>query len=445
MAIDTRERSAIEPDSNGHGHQNGNGHDAANSTGVVRPPNYLGRSIRVVGPQESPDPHDDPHAKNRRGELGKTVQNYYFNRFLKDPLNRMGHNVANNDAKAVLGAVISRGSKGKANPERVSVDPVAMTKHIKKIGKLFGFADVGIAPTLPEFVYKGGARRTEDEHMITAQTGETPESIAQKYPYAVCFYWAWDDGMVRAHRSFISDANYHFNGLKADVAQNNFAGYVRELGFSAVQGAINAMPMMLAAGLGELGRNGMIITEKHGSRHHPRVFLTDMPLVVDKPVDFGVSDFCGICKKCAVACPTNSISHDEKKVINGVEKFAINWKTCYSIRPHVTNHWLNCFTCIAVCPWTKPNVWWRTATVLALKYTPIPLRPLLIKPLIKIDNMGWGELPRKRIKWLGYDTARGGEDLGCTVGGCSCHEGEQLPDVGQYYPLKENARRFHKN
>src|SRR5918992_1334785 len=93
----------------------------------IRPEHYLGRSIRVIGPQESPDPHDDPHAKNRRGELGKTVQNYYFNRFLRDPLNRMGHNVANNDWRNVLGAVLSRGQRGVTNESKVAVpDPVAM-------------------------------------------------------------------------------------------------------------------------------------------------------------------------------------------------------------------------------------------------------------------------------------------------------------------------------
>src|SRR5439155_26166778 len=154
----------------------------------------------------------------------------------------------------------------------------------------FGIDAVGIAPTHPEFVYKGGARRTEDEHLVTAATGETPENIARKYPYAIVFLVAWNDEMVRAHRHTIADTNYHINGLRADVAQNNVAGYVRELGFEAVQGAANPMPMALAAGLGELGRNGMIISEKNGARHHPRVILTDLPLVADKPIDLGVSD-----------------------------------------------------------------------------------------------------------------------------------------------------------
>src|SRR5438552_13442583 len=131
MAIETRDRAAQKPQIDVEVEEL--------ISSAVRPEHYLGRSVRVVGPQESPDPHDDPHAKNRRGELGKTTQNFYFNRFLKDPLSRMGHNVANNDAKAVLGAVLSRGAKGVVNTEKIgNVDPVAMTKHIKRVAKAMG-------------------------------------------------------------------------------------------------------------------------------------------------------------------------------------------------------------------------------------------------------------------------------------------------------------------
>ncbi len=34
-----------------------------------RPPDFMGRSVRVVGTQKSPNPNNDPHAWVRRGEL----------------------------------------------------------------------------------------------------------------------------------------------------------------------------------------------------------------------------------------------------------------------------------------------------------------------------------------------------------------------------------------
>jgi epoxyqueuosine reductase QueG len=56
-----------------------------------------------------------------------------------------------------------------------------------------------------------------------------------------------------------------------------------------------------------------------------------MPLEADRPVDFGLQDFCRACKKCAVECPAQAISHDdEKTVYNGMR-----------IRANVLQLWYN--------------------------------------------------------------------------------------------------------
>ena len=405
-------------------------------------PVYLGRSARIVGPQQSPDPREDPHAKTRRGDLGVPLQNFYFNRFMRDPLNRVGQSIPNNDWKNVLTATMGRAPQGEVNPVKVPVsDPAVMTKHIKSVAQAIGADAVGVAPTIAEYVYQGG-RRTEEEYRIES-AAETPEEIARKFPYALCTLVAWPYEMNRAHRSPIGDASYHFGGnQRGQVVHQTLAGYIKELGYEVRQGAINTMPMMILAGLGELGRNGLIISEKFGARVQPHVILTNMPLVPDKPVDLGVSDFCQICRKCAVSCPTNSITHGDKTIINGVEKYAINWKTCYSLRPHMVQFWHNCMTCVASYPYTKPNVWWHSLTLRTLKSWPIPLRPWLVRTLIWIDDTIWGKIPRPRVKWLGYDTGREPGQQGCTVAGCSCQKGEETSEVGFYPPLKENARRF---
>ena len=159
-----------------------------------------------------------------------------------------------------------------------------------------------------------------------------------------------------------------------------------------------------------------------------------MPLVTDEPIDIGVSDFCQVCNKCATACPTNSITTKGKEVVNGIEKYKINWETCYRLRPHVVEYWSSCLTCVAVCPYTKPDVWWRTVAIKAIKWTPIPLRGLVTRPLKWIDDVFWGKLGRKRVKWMSYDS-----------GSLKLPDGTQVgtdDDTGYYYPLKENARRF---
>jgi epoxyqueuosine reductase QueG len=50
-------------------------------------------------------------------------------------------------------------------------------------------------------------------------------------------------------------------------------------------------------GLGEMGRFGYRITNELGPWVRIFAVTTDLPLVANNPVDIGVEDFCGYCKK----------------------------------------------------------------------------------------------------------------------------------------------------
>ena len=103
----------------------------------------------------------------------------------------------------------------------------------------------------------------------------------------------------------------------------------------------------------------------------PDPIMTDLPLVGDEPIDIGVDDFCKVCRKCANTCPTNSIPVGDKVVHNGVEKYKINWLTCYKLRPYVHDHWGSCLTCATVCPYTKPNTWWHNMATVFVALLPL--------------------------------------------------------------------------
>ena len=51
------------------------------------------------------------------------------------------------------------------------------------------------------------------------------------------------------------------------------------------------IPMAVDAGLGELGRNGLLLTEKYGPRVRLCKVFTDLPLEPDEPIDLGPSIF----------------------------------------------------------------------------------------------------------------------------------------------------------
>jgi reductive dehalogenase len=430
---------------NGHGDSNGNGHSSDTSEYP-----YLGRSARVVGRWESVDASNTPHEKNKRGELGKPLFNWYFNRTPKDALSRISFPQSAADKRHTLQNAVGRAPKGKVNPERIEVtDPESLTRHIKRVASFFGADVVGIAPVHPSMIYSG--RGAPDDGTGAQEGGGSKvdsTELARKYPYAICLSTAWDYNLIQAHRHHIGDHAYHFSQSKLQLVYANVASYIRELGYEAIQNRVQCMPAALAAGIGELGRNGMLITEKFGARIHlGDPILTNMPLIPDKPLDIGVEDFCQVCRKCATTCPTNSISMEGKVVHNGVEKYKINWETCYRLRAYVLDFWEVCLTCVTICPYTKPNTWWRTMAVESLKRTPFALRPLAVKALKFLDDTFWGTVPRRRVQWLDYDSGilPVKKEHGTTNGHDHGAHG-QAPDpnskVGYYYPLKENTRRF---
>ncbi len=58
------------------------------------------------------------------------------------------------------------------------------------------------------------------------------------------------------------------------------------------------MPVFIArdAGLGDIGRNAILTNKDYGSRLRLGVVTTDIPLLEDEYVDFGLEDFCKVCK-----------------------------------------------------------------------------------------------------------------------------------------------------
>jgi reductive dehalogenase len=410
----------------------------------------LGRTVKVVGPVVPVDPAQTPHPKNARGELGKALFNLNHNTVAKDVLTRVSAPNHFADRRHFLTNIVNRAPKGEVNPERVPApDPAAMTRHIKAVARYLGADIVGIARTHPAFMY-GGNRYVQDGETDDAYERLTPEEQAQRFPYIVVATTAWDYDKIQAHRHHIGDAAYHVSQMRGVLLLKALEGYIRELGYTALRGVVNPQAAGLAAGVGELGRNGLVISERYGARiHMPDPITTDLPLVPDEPIDIGVEEFCKVCRKCAITCPTNSISFEDKVVHNGIQKYKIKWETCYKLRPYTHDHWGSCLTCVAVCPFTKPDVWWRTLAIRTLQTTPPAARTPVVRALKWLDDHIWGEVPRKRVQWMGYDSGIKPGEHACTVAGCTAQHAEATPtqvsgNVGYYAPLKENTNRFVK-
>ncbi|MCC7107081.1 MAG: hypothetical protein IT307_18270, partial [Chloroflexi bacterium] len=288
---ETLERVADGPEA-ANGSQPGEPRGSASTNGAVGRsvvvelpviPN-LGRTVRMVGTVVNVDTNDLPHPKNQRGELGKALFNWYRNTVSKDPLTRISAPTGSADKRNYLTTPVGGAPKGEVNSRRVQVDdPAAMTRHIKRVARTMGADVVGVAPTHPAFLYAGKRYlqegTAEDEH-----EGLGPEALARRFPFIITTTVAWDYRTLQAHRHFIGDASYHVSQMRSAMILKNLEGYVRELGYTALRGAVIPQTAGLAAGIGELGRNGMLISERFGARiHMTDPILTDLPLVPDRP------------------------------------------------------------------------------------------------------------------------------------------------------------------
>jgi epoxyqueuosine reductase len=140
--------------------------------------------------------------------------------------------------------------------------------------------------------------------------------------------------------------------------------FIRNLGYEAIQCGNDtalSIPLAIDAGLGELGRNGLLITPQYGSRVRLCKILTDLPLEPDKPIEFGVKEFCKKCKLCAEHCKAGAISMDDEPSFEvtcrsnnpGALKWYVNVERCYL---YWCENGVDCSTCIKVCPYNIASV-----------------------------------------------------------------------------------------
>jgi epoxyqueuosine reductase len=140
------------------------------------------------------------------------------------------------------------------------------------------------------------------------------------------------------------------------------AEFIRGLGYRAIpagNGIGLSIPIAIDAGLGELGRLGLLITPKYGPRVRLAKVITDMPILPDSRINFGVAEFCEACILCADDCPSTAITHgprtwEGKSPSNnpGTLKWYIESEKCYDFNG------FSCSNCKRVCPFTKPNNSW---------------------------------------------------------------------------------------
>lgn len=144
--------------------------------------------------------------------------------------------------------------------------------------------------------------------------------------------------------------------LRFSLLGGVIAKQIRNLGYAAkahtvMDGEVLQPPLLLLSGLGEVSRIGeVILNPLLGPRLKSGVVTTDMPMAHDKPIDFGLQNFCNNCKKCARECPSGAITAGPKLMFNGYEIWKSDSQKCTTYRI-TTEGGAMCGRCMKTCPW----------------------------------------------------------------------------------------------
>ena len=218
-------------------------------------------------------------------------------------------------------------------------DPHKMGILVKRAARLFGASLVGICELNRDWLYADVDVPDEFENVIVMAVEMDANGIATS-PAAPA-----------AAATCVGYSKMAF--ILAGVGE-----FVRNLGYEAIQCGNDtalSIPLAIDAGLGELGRNGLLITPEYGPRVRLCKILTDLPLEPDKPIEFGVKEFCKKCKLCAEHCETHAISTNDEPTFEvacrsnnpGALKWYVDVEQCYL---YWCENGIDCSTCIKVCP-----------------------------------------------------------------------------------------------
>lgn len=215
-----------------------------------------------------------------------------------------------------------------------------LSEELKSFSLSHEADDVGIAPMDPLYVFEG---------------------YAIEHPWVIILALAHDYQRLREvpsnETNGIGVCDIGDQYARGTRSSYGLANWIRSQGYHAdpypgpSAGALLLIPPAIAAGLGELGKHGSLISPRFGAGVRLAGVTTDMPLVPTAPRRFGADEFCATCQVCTNACPPGAIT-PKKQMVRGVERWYVNFDSCIPFFAEAAS----CGICIAECPWTRPTV-----------------------------------------------------------------------------------------
>lgn len=330
------------------------------------------------------------------GDLGKKTQHERTRFAFKHPL-----------AKAMtdqIGAMVAH-QDGPVHESMAAgcADAAENTRALKTLSYFLGAELTGICE-IPDYAW------------YSHDGNGDPVECHHKYAVVMLIDQEYDTMEGASGDDFISGAQSMRAYMRGALIAGMMAEHMRTLGFSSraqtnADSEVLQLPLILLAGLGELSRIGELVLNPFvGPRFKSVVMTTDMPLVPDKPIDFGLQDFCSGCLKCARECPCDAITWGDKVMFNGYEMWKLDAERCTRYR--LTNQrGLACGRCMKTCPLNKVVTWDGPIATQVASWLGINarwLKPLLIPIAVKLDDvLGHGIRNPAKKWWLDLEIVDG--------------------------------------
>jgi len=254
-------------------------------------------------------------------------------------------------------------------------DLKSFTEKTKKAAKFYGASLVGIADVNEKWIYKTGFIRpnstSEADSKEAIRKGkasdsilESPINLPEGMNKVIVMAIEMDEIAISTAPAQPASAAAAVGYSKMAFAIACLGEFIRNLGYRAIQCGNDtalSIPLAIDAGLGALGRNGLLLTPEYGPRVRICKVFTDMPLKADElnlAYIKKVKNFCKTCFKCAEACETDAISKKREPTFEPatisnnscVKKYYVDVEKCFDF-------WIensgDCGNCIAACPFSK--------------------------------------------------------------------------------------------
>ncbi|MBE0648306.1 MAG: hypothetical protein IH596_11030 [Bacteroidales bacterium] len=269
---------------------------------------------------------------------------------------------------------------GDVAPNRKETDPNFLQEYIRRWAAKMHAIDTGFCLLKPEHLYTVRGR-----HHYYGDPVETTHT------YAIAFVVEMDREFTLAAPQAPVIMESYRQYLNAGVIAVQVASLLRSFGWEAKAHIdsnyeVICPPVARDAGLGEIGRMGVLLSRKVGPRCRISVVTTTFPFPVD-PVQTNDNPlfFCEICRKCAENCPAHAIPETPYSRDPATAGWKINGERCFTFWCKAGT---DCARCMAVCPFSHPDTFFHRMVRIGISRS-----KLFARAAFHLDNLFYGKRP----------------------------------------------------